>query len=390
MSSVIRKISFTLAATLLLANLEVNASHAVGADLSFLCLGGNQYQLTLNLYRDCAGVSAPSSANMSISSVTCGVNTSISLPLQSSTEVSQLCPSQLNNSSCSGGSLPGIEQYIYSGTFTFPAQCTDWMMSYSLCCRNSAITNLSNANGFSLYVEAHLDNTVSGGCQNSPVFTTLPIPYICNNQPFFFNHGVVDIDGDSLVYSMINPLTGNNQPVGYNSGLNVATPMNLNGSFSFDTQTGQMSFTPNGLQQAVVTVLVEEYRNGVLIGSTMRDIQIIVINCVNAAPVATGIDGSNNFSVTICAGFNLCFDIYTSDANADNVSLSWNQGIPAGTFNTSTGGFPTGTFCWTPTTADIGTHNFSVSLIDDACPIFGTGAYVYTVIVEPLISRWIY
>lgn len=327
------------------------ASHAVGADLSYLCLGGNQYMLTLNLYRDCQGVSAPSSANLSIRSASCGVNMSISLPLQSSTEVSQLCPAQANNSACNGGSLPGIEQYIYSGNFTFPQQCNDWIISYSLCCRNAAITNLNSASSYSMYVEATMDNT-NGICQNSPVFTTLPIPYICTNQLFNFNHGVVDIDGDSLVYSMINPLTGSNQPIPYSLGLSVATPMSLNGPFNFDVSTGQMSFTPDAQQQAVVTVLVQEYRNGILIGSTMRDIQIIVINCNNNPPTATGIDGSNNFSVTICAGFNLCFDVFTNDQNNDNISMIWNQGISNGTFTSAGSPNPTGTFCWIPAVSE--------------------------------------
>ena len=45
-----------------------------------------------------------------------------------------------------------------------------------------------------------------------------------------------------------------------------------------------MTFTPTQQGAYVVDVLVSEYRNGVLIGTTMRDIQIIIINCSNNAP----------------------------------------------------------------------------------------------------------
>src|SRR5687768_10274444 len=37
---------------------EAYASHAQGGDLTYTCLGGNQYQLRLSFYRDCAGVNA--------------------------------------------------------------------------------------------------------------------------------------------------------------------------------------------------------------------------------------------------------------------------------------------------------------------------------------------
>jgi hypothetical protein len=35
---------------------QVKATHAMGADLSWECIGPNQYRITLKLYRDCNGV----------------------------------------------------------------------------------------------------------------------------------------------------------------------------------------------------------------------------------------------------------------------------------------------------------------------------------------------
>jgi hypothetical protein len=148
--------------------------------------GGNNYRFTLNFYRDCNGIDAPDpSASVQLYSASCNVNATLNLQLQSVTEVSPLCPAQFPNSTCQGGSLPGIEQYVYASNFTLP----------TLCCRNYAITNLYDPGSQNIYAEVLLDNT-NGLCNNSPIFTTLPVPYFCANQVFNYNHGAVDIDGD--------------------------------------------------------------------------------------------------------------------------------------------------------------------------------------------------
>jgi hypothetical protein len=66
------------------------------------------------------------------------------LPRQGFIEVTQLCPSQIQNSSCNGGNLPGIQQHTYVGTFTFPTSCTNFTIRYDLNARNASVTNLQN------------------------------------------------------------------------------------------------------------------------------------------------------------------------------------------------------------------------------------------------------
>src|SRR5690606_487778 len=187
---------FVLVSVLFFSTEKLYATHAVGADFSYECLGNNQYRVTLNLYRDCAGVSAPTSVGIRIAS-SCSSTSTVTLPRISFTEVSPICPSQQSLSRCQGGSFPGIEQYVYQGIITLSGPCANWTFSYTLCCRNNAITNLSNPGNREIYIQAVVNNT-NGRCNNSPIFTTLPVPYICNNQQFYFNHGAVDIDGNDL------------------------------------------------------------------------------------------------------------------------------------------------------------------------------------------------
>lgn len=365
---------------LLFLNTSIFASHAVGIDISYECLGGNQYRFYVNLYRDCNGISAPTSVSINLNSASCGINTNTNLTLQSSQNVSQICGAQINNTSCDGGNLPGIEQYIYSGTFTLPQQCADWVVSYSLCCRNSAITNLQNASSQNLYVQATINNT-NGLCNSSPQFSALPTPYLCLGQPFSFNNGAVDPDGNTLVYTLINPMSASGTNIPYTGGYSPTNPLAVSGTFNFNSTTGQMQFTPNQIQQGVITVLVEEYDiNGNLVGTTMRDIQVVVINCSNTPPTGSGVNGSTtSFDYDICSGSSFCFDITTADLDANATSMTWNNGIPGGSFTTSGSPFVTGTFCWTPTVNDIGIHYFTVTVMDDACPIPGINTYTFEI-----------
>lgn len=370
---------------------KADATHAMGVDLSYSCMGGNQYTFRLVFYRDCAGSTLGTTALLNLTSSTC---TAVSVTLNqvgTPTEVSPLCPSQLGNSTCSGGSLPGVEQYIYEGTYTFSESCNDWIISYTHCCRNNMITNLVSPGSQNLYVTADLDNTLVP-CNSSPQFTSLPVPYICNGQQFCYNHGAFDPDGDSLVYQLVNAMTSAGGNIAYNTPNSATYPITtFSGSVNFDPATGSMCVTPNGLQVSVVSVRVFEFRNGVQIGSTQRDLQIVVQNCSNQQPQMssggiTAFTGGgvviDSNSVEVCPGVAVGFDIIFSDPNAgDNITLTTNLGtsIPGATWSTSGSNPATASFSWTPTAADAGFHSFTVTVQDDGCPILGSQVFAFDI-----------
>lgn len=145
--------------------------------------------------------------------------------------------------------------------------------------------------------------------------------------------------------------------------------------------------TPTALEVTVMAVLVEEYRNGVLIGSVERDIQVTVITCSNQVPALTGINGTSNFTQNVCAGNQVCFTINSIDADAaQNTYVTWDASIPGATFNIAAGNRETATFCWTPTAADANSspHCFTATVHDDNCPIWGSQTYSYCVVVSDL------
>ena len=358
------------------------ATHAAGANLTYTCLGGNSYQLELALFRDCAGIAAPSSVDVDYTS-SCGNGTAVLTPIAGTgNEITIPCPS--SPSTCQGGTSPGMQEWIYRATITLPTACSDYTFSWSLCCRNHAITNLNNPGNLEMYLESQLNN-VTAPCNSSPIFTNNPVAFVCLNQPFTYNHGVVDLDGDSLAYFLVDPLDAPGTPVTYIPPYSSTNPLASTPGLALNSITGDITMQPTALEVTVVSVLVVEYRNGVPIGTVIRDIQIWVINCSgNNLPTASGMNGSQTYSVSVCPDQQLCFDVLSNDVDAGQiVTMTWNSGIPGGTFVISGSPYPTGTFCWTPTFNDVSLipHAFTVTVQDDACPINGTQTYSYNITV---------
>lgn len=390
---------------LFIINIEtLHATHAMGADLTYRCLGNNQYEVTLTFYRDCAGVSAPGSVSVSaVSGCISGQTVTATLqkdPIFSSLEVTPLCPSQRLCSSCVQNPgpncttiYPGVEVYTYMGVIALPSACANWSLSWSTCCRNNAITNLNAPGSRDMYLNV-LINNANGLCNNSPVFSALPTPYVCKDQLYNYNHGVIEPDGDSLVYSLINPMENNAAAIPYANPYTVASPLASHIPMTFNQVNGQIAMIPSLLQSAVMVVRVKEYRNGVLVGEIIRDIQVVILDCSSFTQIVPEVGHVQNpmggtyiidsISVGICPFNNLSFEVVGTDGNIGDSVFMWSNFetvFPGGTY-TVTGNNPTTTtFDWTPVLADTGTHYFVVSVKDNNCPIVSTQSQAYAVTV---------
>ncbi len=367
----------------LVINHKTYASHAQSADITYQCLGGNQYQINVSFYRDCAGVAAPNSITINTSSVSCGLNfnTTISQIPNTGNDVTPICNTQ--TTTCNGGANPGVEEYIYSGIITLPTLCTDWTFSFTLCCRNNAINTITNPGGENIYIEAKLNN-LDFACNNSTTFSNPPVSFPCVGQTSCFNHGATDVDGDSLYYSLITPATSAITTVTYLPGYSAQQPLISNPAITFNSSTGDICMTPVLQEVTVFAVKVEEYRNEIFVGSVIRDIQLRTVPCTNNLPYITGINGTGQFSITACAGSPLNFTIPSFDLDAgQTVTLNWNNAISAASFTNNGAQIPTGNFSWTPTIGDISANPycFTVTVSDDNCPFNGVQIYSFCVTV---------
>ena len=384
-------LTLTLTSLFIFSGNRSYATHVAGADLQFCWVGPgpNTYHFTWTLYRNCGSAinpnptQAPASVTLNMVSTTCGQNLSMTLlqdPQPNGLEVPLACGNVLTY--CNGGTVQGYQKWTYSGNFTLPTQCPDWNFSVDLSARNQNITTLNNPGGQSLTVVATLNNVLA---QNdcSPGFSNPPLAFLCVNQAMTYNHAAIDADGDSLVYTRVDPLQTTFSgivPVDYQLPYSTANPLS-NSNLTLNQQTGQVDITPTGNGElAVIAFRVDEYRNGQLIGSVMRDMQILVMTCNNALPTASGFNSTTNYVVTICPGVQSCFTITSGDGDpSDTVTMTWNNGIPSATFVVTGTPHPTGTFCWTPTLANIGLNIFTVHVQDNSCPIRGSQAFTYTV-----------
>ncbi|MBC7383726.1 MAG: hypothetical protein H7296_12175, partial [Bacteroidia bacterium] len=215
---------------------RVEATHVVGSDVTYTCTGTpGVYQVTFKIYRDCSdpyplcsGCPTPgplsSGCNLSISIVgAAGSCTGTSFGSQSisvvtavsALDVIQLCASSLtvctNCASRTPGSFtPGIEVYTFVGQINLsglPASCCMVYLGYQTCCRNGAITTLSNPLSLSFFTQATI-NRCASPCNSAPAFTNDPVAVTCAGQDFTYNLGAIDPDGDSLSYAFGQSLVG--------------------------------------------------------------------------------------------------------------------------------------------------------------------------------------
>ncbi|MBL7928762.1 MAG: gliding motility-associated C-terminal domain-containing protein [Bacteroidia bacterium] len=360
------------------------ATHAAGADLTYVWLGGNQYRLEVTFYRDCGGVSEPSNVTVNVKSA-CGHNFNVTANKIPGTGQEITVPCQTSASTCTGGSAVGIRKFEYHATVTLPAACSLWTFSYSVCCRNCPITTIQNpcANSSLIYVESTLNNSIAPN-NSSPNFSNIPIAFVCIGQTFNYNHGVLDANGDSLVYEFITPKTGATSTVTWIPPSTTTAPLSSSTPFTLNSQTGQITFTPNMTQIGVMAIRVREFRNGILIGSVIRDMQVYTSICANNLPTASGINGTNNYTTTACPGQQLCFTVNSADADASQVvTLLHNSGISGATYTVSAGPRPTLTFCWTPSEGQISPlpYTFTITVQDNACPTNGVQIFSYSIFV---------
>jgi hypothetical protein len=367
---------------------SLKASHIVGGEITYEWVSGNTYQVTLSLYRDCAGISLPANATIYYRSDSCSIYMDRTFPMIGTpTQVAPVCASSIPSLTCNGGQLYGVDKAVYQDTITLPAQCEDWKFSYINCCRNAAITNIQSAPTTGFYISAHLDN-LNHPFNNSVKFASEPVIVISDAIVSQLNWNTYDVDGDSLVHSLVaaREFSGG-QPVSlsYNAGYTFDQPFISSSPTSLNSGSGILTVHPSGMQVSVVGMEVTEYRNGAAIGTVYRDIQVMVTNSTNNNPVLSGINGTTMFITSGCPGDTISFNVNSSDPDAvQNVSISMGANATGGTFTTSGGSLPTGTFTWVPDTTDISASPYIVTLtaIDDNCPYNGTNTYAYYVFVN--------
>jgi hypothetical protein len=362
--------------------LRLQASHATGLQLTYTHISGYDYKFRCVLFRDCNSISAPALMYVEASSVSCGFNQTYTLNLDTS-QTSQIiltCPGAITN--CNGGVVPGFEKIVYEGIATLGGACPDWVFAVTEQGRYAAITTLQSPAFENIYVPAQLNN--QHGDNNSPQFINDPIIFVCKDQDFHYNNGIFDPDGDSISYRLMPAKTTASTPVQYNWGYTYDQPVTSLPPVTFGDFTGDLFIHSTAAEITVFAYEVTDWKNGVIVGSVIRDVILYTITCANNYPTATGMNGSAQQILYVFPDDTVCFDVLSDDIDPnDTVTMTWNQTIPAATFVTNGNPHPTGTFCWTPTIGDVRSqpYMFTVMVNDNVCPVENACIYSYFIYV---------
>ena len=241
-----------------------------------------------------------------------------------------------------------------------------------------------------LYIEAMLNNS---SAPNSAAKISNPAPrYTAVNTANYFSLQATDVDGDSLVYTMISPRSccaPNPVTLGFSSSTITANqPMGGTGSALIpSSKLLRLQGSSQGLYAMVIRT--SEYRNGVVVGYTERDFAVYNINVTNPKiPVPSG---SSSFVYNACPGQPASLSLSFVDSNASDsvVIASIEPSIPLSVSMSGGSGVgsATGTLYWTtPASLNPATTPYfylRVKVRDNACPMRGLGWYDVLVNVKP-------
>ena len=325
-------------------SIVAGATHNRGGEITYVHISGNTYQFTIST---CTKSSV--AADRSELEINFGDGTGIDTVQRSS--ITPISSEAQKN------------YYIINHTFAGPGTFRVTMEDPN---RNNGVVNIGGASSsdqFPFCVATEIVISPFLGVNNSVIFNDCPCPEIaCVNKRYCYNPQATDPDGDSLSYALVpclgfgcNPLA---TPVVYQY------PDNYGGTFSIDPSSGTLCWVnPTRLGEYNIAILVTEWRNGVKIGTVLRDIQITVSGaCDNDPPVITTITDT-----CVVAGDLVSFQVSATDINVGDLITLKGTGAPftsvsnPASFSSVTGLSPvSSTFNWNTDCSNIRKSAYSV------------------------------
>ncbi|QJB41866.1 gliding motility-associated C-terminal domain-containing protein [Chitinophaga oryzae] len=299
--------------------LPMYASHIIGGQIFYKLVqsgpGANTYQVTMKLYRICESGDriAEMPATIILASFDKKDNSFVSQYRIDrnnfeTKQATQIDPCIINP--------PRVcfQVGTYQTTITLPNNADGYTIAFQSCCRDPFMMNIvaeripgTNDRGTGATYFAEIPGTNSGAVDatgalknSGPAFTKEEAILVCADKKFTYDFSATDADGDQLEYEFCDAYTGGqltdqsgippaatNPPyrfVQYISPFSGQSP--LGPKVTIDRKTGIISGTAPAAGKYVVTVCVNEYRNGKKIGTLRKDFHITVTTCVKQVTAA--------------------------------------------------------------------------------------------------------
>ncbi len=175
-----------------------------------------------------------------------------------------------------------IETHTYAGRGKYTVSVTDPN-------RNGNILNVAWPN--SVTIPFYIETTFTilspqfQGKNSSAILLQPPIDVACVGQKFIHNPNAYDPEGDSLAYEWTIPRMANDMDVPLYVFPDKIEP-GSNNSITLNEKTGDIIWdAPQKAGEYNIAFIIKEYREGVLLNTIVRDMQILVKACDNRPPV---------------------------------------------------------------------------------------------------------
>ncbi len=215
-----------------------------------------------------------------------------------------------------GQQLPNdVKVNKYVAEHTYPGRAT-YTMGFADPNRVANILNVNYPN--SVDVEFFLSTTFTlldpqfQGTNSSAILLQPPVDIACVNKQYIHNPNAYDPDGDSLSYELVIPRMSAMEEVPGYLFPDEVSPGGTNNVYLNPTTGNFVWNTPKQQGEYNIAIKINEWRNGILLNSIIRDMQILVLDCNNRPPV---IEVENEICVVAGEEINLELKINDPDDN---------------------------------------------------------------------------
>lgn len=395
----------------------------LGGNITWENIGGDQYEISLRIYFDCYGLTNfpgdyPSTLDVIFNSGCAAPSFSSPASNPVMEEISQLCPSELVNSSCNNNQspTPGVRQLTYTTTVTLASGCV-WTVQWNEFNWNLQYMNMTPVFNQRALLQTIIDTSLPGIADAPEIVSSAAEPavrYFCMGESYTETFNFNPATGTSLNLSLASA------PLTYNTSTGVVGPV-----AGYSQPTG-LTFVDNNDETATLTwtapsatfgyyivpIEVEVLQGATVIGTIIQTVTIVVRNCnpipttfeeppvTSTGPLTTYINNAvSNDQLEVCAGDSLIFTVQASNFDAvltayttRTIDITYEFNPPAPGLSaitmTQVGTNPAvATFKLLTTGAMASTTPYvlEIQAEDDFCPIAGLDDITLEILINPTI-----
>jgi len=368
---ILKVFKFIILAILLVAGTQQAwATHIVGGEITYRCLGNNKYEIVLTVYRDCfygdpnatfddpAWLAFYKGKDKTPANI--GLDGVLYVPYNSNDTLD----GQLTSECKVLGQNVCVHRGLYRTIVTLPPIEGGYVITYQRCCRNQTVENIIDPLNTGAIFTVTITEKALRSCNSSPVINDWPPIYICANKPLNYDHSATDVDGDTILYRLCTPYQDGStvdgrifppppppyDTVRWKAPFSLQNLLGGSDPLKIDYRTGLITGTPPTVGQFLVGICVDEFRDGVLLSRIRRDFQYNVRECINETIACF------NLPDTICNTNEIRFN------NCSSGAIEYHWEFPGGTPSSSTEENPLVTY------PDFGTYHVRlIARLDSKC-----------------------